>query len=339
MNKLLNKLGIDETFTKPPKKPKVFNKVKDNVTPIEDYNYMADLLEMPKTKQGFKWCLVVLDLANDTFDIETLKNKESKTTLEGLKAIFKREILKKPKMSLTTDNGTEFKSVFHKYLEDENIDHKTSHPYRHKQIANVESLNKQLGRLFNGYMNAKEKETGKRYNEWTDILEIVRDELNKIRIKPLPENVFDIPPPQFDLTASPKFKEGDIVYHAVDYPLDALGNKQDTSQFRMGDHRFSTTPKKIIKVLILPKSPTFRYMLEGIKDASYGENELMIAKDQTATKFEVKKVIGKKRIKNKIYYLIWWKGYKKALSTWEAKNELLEDGLEDEINTYEASLV
>jgi hypothetical protein len=338
MNKLLDKLGVDETFTKPPKKAKVFNKVKDNVTPIEDYNYMADLLELPKTKQGFKWCLTVLDLANDSFDIEPLKNKESKTTLEGLKNIFKREILTKPKMSLTTDNGTEFMSVFHKYLIENDINHKTSHPYRHKQIANAESLNKQLGRLFNGYMNAKEKLTGKRYNEWTDITEIVREELNKIRTKPLPDNIFKIKPPVFDLTATPKFKEGDVVYYALDFPQDALGNKQDTAQFRMGDHRFSTTPKKIIKVVMLPKSPTFRYMLEGIKDASYAENELMLAKDQTATKFEVKKVIGKKRIKNKIYYLIWWKGYKKALATWESKAELLEDGLASEIDAYEASL-
>lgn len=338
MNKLLDKIGIDETFTKPPKKQKVFNRVKDNVTPIEDYNYMADLLELPKTKQGFKWCLTVLDLANDTFDIEPLKNKESETTLKGLKNIFKREILKKPKMSLTTDNGTEFKSVFHKYLIDEAINHKQTHPYRHKQIANVESLNKQLGRLFNGYMNAKEKQTGKRYNEWTDIIEIVREDLNKIRIKQLPENIFKIKPPEFDLTANPKFKEGDIVYYALDYPQDALGNKQDTAQFRMGDHRFSTVPKKIIKLLMLPRSPTFRYMLEGIKDTSYGENELMLAKDQVSTKFEVKKVIGKKRVKNKIYYLIWWKGYKKALATWESKAELLEDGLEDEIEAYESSL-
>jgi len=244
MNKLLDKLGIDETFTKPQKKQKIFNKVKDNVPPIEDYNYMADLLELPKTKKGFKWCLVVVDLADDTFDIEPLKNKESNTTLQGLKSIFKREILKKPKMSLTTDNGTEFKSVFNKYLTDSNINHKFTHPYRHKQIANVESLNKQLGRLFNGYMNAKEKQTGKRYNEWTDIIKVVRDELNKIREKPLPENIFDISPPEFDLTATPKFKEGDVVYYALDYPQDALGNKQDTSKFRMGDHRFSTVPKK-----------------------------------------------------------------------------------------------
>ena len=106
LNKLLNKLEIDETLTKAPKKQKIFNKVKDNVTPIEDYNYMADLLELPTTKKGFKWLLVVVDLANDAFDIEPLKNKESKTTLQGLKNIFKRDILKVPEMSFTTDGGT-----------------------------------------------------------------------------------------------------------------------------------------------------------------------------------------------------------------------------------------
>ena len=223
-------------------------------------------------------------------------------------------------------------------MEDNAINHKTTFPYRHKQIANVESLNKQLGRLFNGFMNAKEKKTGKRFNEWTEALPIVREELNKIRIKQLPENIFDIEPPDFDLSANPKYKVGDIVYYKLDYPQDALGNKQPTANFRTGDHRFSSTPKKIIKLLMLPKSPTFRYMLEGIKQASYSEDELMKAKNETATKFEVKKVIGKKKVKNNIYYLIWWKGYKKALATWESKKELLEDGLQEEINSYESSL-
>ena len=338
MNKLLSKLEIDETLTKAPKKQKIFNKVKDNVPPIEDYNYMADLLELPTTKKGLKWCLVVADLANDAFDIEPLKNKESKTTLQGLKNIFKREILTKPKMSLTTDGGTEFKSVFNKYLEDNIIDHKTTFPYRHKQIANVESLNKQLGRLFNGYMNAKEKKSGKQFNEWTEAIPIIREESNTLRIKQLPPNIFEIKPPDFNLEAEPKFKEGDIVYYKLDYPQDALGNKQPTANFRTGDHRFSSVPKKIIKLLMFPKTPTFRYMLEGIKNASYSEYELIKAQNETATKFEVKKVIGKKRIKNNIYYLIWWKGYKKALATWERKKDLIDDGLESEINVYEASL-
>lgn len=331
---LLTELQIDETFTKPPKKQKVFNKVKDNVPPIAEYNYMSDLLELPTTKKGFKWCLVVVDLANNEFDIEPLKNKESKTTLQGLKNIFKRGILKKPYMSLTTDGGTEFKSVFNKYLNDNDINHKTTSPYRHKQIGNVESLNKQLGRLFNGYMNKVERETGRVYNEWTDIINTVRTELNKIRTIKLPSNIFKIEPPIFNLNANAKYNVGDVVYYKLDYPENALGVKQSTAQFRVGDFRFSTIPKKVVMVFMYPGSPTFRYMLEGISNVSYSDTELLPSQDKE-TKFAVKKIIGKKKIKNKMYYLIWWKGYKKEEATWEGKQELLADGLENYIKAYE----
>lgn len=331
---LLNELNINEKFTKPPKKEKVFNKVKDNIPPIEHYNYMADLLELPTTKQGYKYCLVVVDLANNAFDIQPIKNKESQTTLNALKAIFKRKILTKPEMSITTDGGTEFKSVFHKWLENEAIHHKTARPYRHKQLANVENLNKQLGRLFNGYMNAKEEQTKKVFKEWIEAITIIRRELNKIRKKELPDDIFEIPPPDINLKATPKFKVGDIVYLKLEVPENALGKKQKTSNFRVGDYRYDTAPKEISKILIFPKSPTFRYMLRDINNASFTENELIHA-DENEAEFEVKKVIGKKKVKNKIYYLIWWRGYSKDEATWESRKKLLEDGIGNLIQEFE----
>ena len=51
-------------------------------------------------------------------------------------------------------------------------------------MANIESLNIILGRLLNGYMNTKELETGKLYREWTNVIDIIRIDLNKIRIRP-----------------------------------------------------------------------------------------------------------------------------------------------------------
>lgn len=336
---LLNKLNIDETFTKPPKqKQKVFNKVKDNIPLIKDYNFMADIVDLPTTKQGYKCCLVVVDLASDAFDIEPLKNKESKNTLQGLKTIFKRKYLNEPYMSLTTDGGPEFKSVFHKWLYDEGIDHRTTLPYRHKQMGNVESLNKQLGRLFNGYMNRKERETGKVFKEWTDVVPIIREELNNIRLKKLPKSVFDMEPPRFNLSAEPKYKVGDLVYYRHDFPHDALGNKQSTHNFRMGDFKFNPTPKKIKKVLIFPEDPTFRYMITGINNASYSEYELMPAKtEEIEEKYEVKQIIDKKKVKSVIHYLVWWKGYPKSKSTWEKRVDLINDGLSDIIEAYDAS--
>ena len=333
---ILKKLDIDETFTRPPKeKQKVFNKVKDNIPLKKNYNFMADIVDLPTTKKGFKCCLVCVDLATDAFDIEPLKDKESKTTLKGLQAMFKRGYIKKPYMSVTTDGGSEFKSVFNKWLYDEGIDHKTTRPYRHKQMGNVESLNKQLGRLFNGYMNQKEQTTGKQFKEWTNAVPVVREELNKIRVKELPD---DTEPPYFNLDADPKYKVGDLVYYKHDYPHDALGNKQPTHNFRMGDFKFNPTPKKITKVLTFPEEPTFRYMITGIKNASYSEHELMPAKaEETEEKYEVKKIIDKKTIKKVIHYLVWWKGYPKNKSTWEKRVDLIDDGLSDIVEAYDTS--
>lgn len=327
MNDLLNKLGVDETFTKPPQKQKVFNKVKDNIPLVKQANYMSDLLELPKTKNGFKYLLVVIDLATDAFDIEPIKSKESKETLNGLKTIFKRKWIKKPKVSITTDGGNEFKSVFNKFLEDENIYHKTALPYRHKQLGNVENLNKQLGRLLNGFMNSKEVETGKVYREWDTILPIIRTDLNKHRAKDIPNNPYNQSPPDFNLQENPKFKIGDVVYYKLDYPENALGNKQSTANFRVGDYRFSKIPKKIVNVLLYPKQPTFRYMLKDMPNVSYNEYELKLAKGETQTKYKVKEILGSKKIKGVKHYLIWWKNYKKADATWEPEQQLIEDGL------------
>ena len=102
---LINKLGIDETYTKPTKKPKQFTHVKDNIPLVENYNFMADLLFLPETKEGFKYCLVVVDLSNDDFDIEPIKNKTPAEILKAMKDMFKRKFIKEPYASIQTDAG------------------------------------------------------------------------------------------------------------------------------------------------------------------------------------------------------------------------------------------
>ena len=333
---LINKLGIDETYTKPTKKPKQFTHVKDNIPLVENYNFMADLLFLPETKEGFKFCLVVVDLSNDDFDIEPIKNKTPSEILKAMKDMFKRKFIKEPYASIQTDAGGEFKGVFAKWMYDESILHKTALPDRHSQMSNVESLNKQLGRIFNGYLNKIEEQTGKSYNQWTDIISTVRTELNKIRDKKLPKNWVAHKYKQFDTNTKPKYKVGDVVYRQLDAPKNALGHAQPTKNFRMGDYRFDVKePKKITQVLYYSGAIPYRYMLEGIPNASYTEAQLMLAKDQTESKFTVKKIIGKKTENKKVYYLIWWQKYLKKEATWEPKTQLEEDGLTELIKEYE----
>jgi hypothetical protein len=70
MNKLLKSFKIDEKLTRPRlEKQRVYNQFKNNIPRIEDYNFMADLIEMPETKNKNKYILVIIDLATNEFDI------------------------------------------------------------------------------------------------------------------------------------------------------------------------------------------------------------------------------------------------------------------------------
>lgn len=77
MKNILDKLGIDETFTKQRiKKPRrkgavaAENHVTNRIPLKEDYNFMCDILHLPEDKNGFKYLFVIVDLATDEFDIE-----------------------------------------------------------------------------------------------------------------------------------------------------------------------------------------------------------------------------------------------------------------------------
>ena len=296
---LVKDIGIDETFTKrmPVKRNEKFNKVKDNIPLVEDYNMMADLLFLPTAKFGFKYLFVIVDLATDEFDIEPIKSKDPATTLKAMKKCFARDYIDKQKYSLKTDGGNEFKGVFHKYLYDESILHKVALPHRHTSMSNVESLNKQLGRLLNGYMNKKEIETGKPYKNWTDIVDKIRKDLNKVRKKTLPKHIHSYEyPVQEDLKKvyvkvkkngikltevqyeriEPKFKIGENVHRYLDYPKNALGKNQPTSQTREGDYLFDIVPRQIIKIItMVGAGPLYRYIIEGFPSVSFSENQLM----------------------------------------------------------------
>ena len=291
MDNLLKKLGIDEKFTKAIKQPRKFNKVKDNIPLKQDYNFMANLLFLPETSSGYKYLLVMVDLANDEFDIEEIRNKESATVLSAMKNIFKRGILKKPYASIRTDSGSEFKGIFHKYLYDANILHKIALPNRHTQLANVEALNRQLGRLLNGYMNQKELETGKVFKSWKKILGVIRRDLNIIRKKKLPTvkeeetYLYPIFDPTYKIKTKkgiklkrllPKFQINDLVHRLLDYPKNALGKKQ-SGTFRMGDFRYDVNPQKITRILYYAGDIPYRYMIEGIDNASFKDTQLMKA--------------------------------------------------------------
>ena len=89
---------------------------------------------------------------------------------------------------------------------------------------------------------------------------------------------------------------------------------------------------KIVKVLNYPRNN--RYVLNTYPNVSYTENELKPLEHQEEY-FNVREIIDKKKIKGKTYYLVWWRRNLKKESTWEPKENLIEDGLQDYIDDYE----
>ena len=336
MNKILKKLNIDNKLTKNHEQQKVFNKVWLETRHEEDYNFMADLIEFVKSPEGYKYLLVVVDLYTLEFDIEPLKNKTPNDTLEGLKKMFKRRYLNAPKASISTDGGTEFKGVFHKWFWDQNLYHKVGAPYRHKQQSVVESLNNQITKIIMLYINFKSQESGEEYTNWVSILDLVRYELNNAR-----QIIFNQKKKKYkdyslinqNITKRPKFYKGQVVHYRLDYPENFNMQKQATPNFRNGDFRFSQEVRKITKTLHMNSYPWYRYMLEGINNRSFSEYDLLPS-DKNYSTFKVKRIIGDEKRGKQKYYLVWFEGELKKQASWQPEKALLEDGLKDHIDDY-----
>ncbi len=323
---IFDKIGASETYTK--KEAHKFDKFKDNTYPVGGYNYMADILMLPETSKGYKYILSVVDLYNKYFDIEKMKTKTAKETIASLLKIFKRKYLKDTKLiSIKTDNGGEFKESFDTWMRKQKIAHLYSLPDRHSQMAPVENLNRQLGRLFMTYLTDKTMKLGKDYNDWDDIIDIVRTELNLVKNHPKDKDPFTEPMVVPDIKASPKYKVDDIVYRPLEKPEGVFGTK-----FRAGDLRFDLVPRKVKKVLLYKNN--WRYILHGFETVSYAESELLKAKEKEE-KWIVQQIRDKRTVNKKIEYLIKWKHLKVAEASWEPKENLIEDGLEDMIKEYE----
>ncbi len=333
MKTLMSKLDIDESYTLPIKYH--YPKVKNQVFPQHGFNYEADLLELPKTKKGYSYLLTVDDIYSNYCDFEPLKTKTSEEVLKAFKTIFKRGILSLPQASIRTDNGSEFKSVVDRYMYDNNILHRWSLPDRHKQMGNIENLNRQLGRVFMTYINNKSMELDSEYTDWTDIIDDVRHEINELKNHPKDIDMDNYIPKKINIEKAPKFKVGDLVYRRLEKPLDRFGNKYQNSKFRQGDNRFEINePRKIVQVLVYTSNDPYRYLLNGLPNVSYAENELLPAKE-TEEKRIVKKIIDKKVTNRIVYYKTWFKGELKRDAIWLPKKQLLEDGLKEYIQEYE----
>ena len=209
-------------------------------------------------------------------------------------------------------------------------------PYRHKQLCSAENLNKQLGTIFNLYMNSIEEITGEAYREWLDILPYVRTELNKARAKKYTsKDIAKQPMPSIEQIPKALFAVGELVHYRLSYPRSGLDVKQPTALFRAGDYYFSHNPVKIKKVVQMNDPPYNRYVLESIPQTSFSAFELIRErKPKNNPEQKIVKIWNKEMRAQIPYYLVQFKGMYKANSLYIKESDLIKKGFQKQLDAY-----
>jgi hypothetical protein len=313
-----------------PKKVKQWASVdKSNIE--ENAVQQCDLLFLP-TDDTYKYCLVVCDVGGyRQTDAEPLKTKSSTEVLQAFQRIYKRKYIKFPTYMMSCDPGGEFKGIVKKYFEDQGVIMRYGKPDHHQSQASVEAKNHVIAKALFMRMTAQELQTGEKSTEWVEFLPLLIKELNK-RLKRLTKTFtkFDAP-----ILANKNnddlLDEGTKVRVALDAPLDAADNSKLHGKFRATDIRWYKEPTKIKQILLRPDQPPM-YLTEQFPHTPYLRERLQVVgevennpPENLQRKFIVEKLLEKKKIKNKIHYLVKWKGKPASENSYEPRTNLIQD--------------
>jgi hypothetical protein len=267
----------------------------------------ADLLYLPED-EGYKYLLVVVDIATRLCDAEPLKSKDAKSVAKAMQKIFKRKILKPPKR-LGVDSGSEFTGQFSTTFK-KMFDIVTKIAGRHRQQSVVETKNYQIGKILNTRMLAEEINNDQVNKNWVDILPKVIKLINKsYQIEPEKVDVND--PIRVDDFSGKLLPIGQNVRVQLDNPIGYTGNKLN-GKFRAGDIRWTPQIHKITDYYLRPNQPPM-YQVDNNDKVAYTKYQLQVVneneitpKSTLQTKYNIKKILKKKKIKNKVYYRVLW---------------------------------
>jgi len=290
--------------------------------------HQIDLLYMPHDR-GYKYIVVIVDLATRLVGAMAVKSKTSKAVLEAVKSIYSKSKYLEQPIFIEVDAGAEFKDEFKKYFVDKGVVIKYKRTGRHRSQAVVEATNGVIGNALNNMMLATELETNEVSTEWVDDLNDLIRLINSDRVKKtlLRNKRAEMDEPVCNGDSCKLLNVGDKVRVILDEPRN-IENKKLHGRFRMGDIRWEIEPRTITQVVLNPSQPPM-YLVSGIKNASYTKNQLQLVKDGEAKppqsaikKYVVEKLLEKRNNKGRVQYLVKWQGYKNSDSTWEYKNNI-----------------
>lgn len=252
--KNVKKSKYDELFTIPK------SDVKDEIPHIKknifesNILHQADILYLPTSQFGYKYCLVIVDVYNSKIDAVALKSKTGNDIVNGLKTIYiTRDILELP-LRIQFDNGKEFNNSDVKdFLKKMKTTPKYTLTNRHRQNSVVENANNRLGALILKFQAVNEIENKKKVKSWHTHLNKFIDYLNSKVIKTHDYDPYEDVAGNTDLIEI--YNVGDKVRKILDYPITAHDDKRITGKFRSGDIRFSKDVFTIKHIILNPGMP------------------------------------------------------------------------------------
>jgi hypothetical protein len=298
---------------------------------------------LPEDK-GFKYCLVVVDVATGKTDAEPLKNRSASDVLAAIKRIYnnyRRKILKTPEL-LIVDSGSEFQGPFLEYFKYNKVNVKKALRGRHRQLALVERKNQIIGKVLFMRMFAQELLTGEVSKQWVDDLPKIIKKINEKYSHDVytDDELFEKFNPWQDLKQD-IIPLGTNVRIKLDEPQD-IGDKVLHGKFRDTDHRYTTDIYKVVDYIFDPHQPILYKVNKPLKKnerVAYTRKQLQIVPPDeqdphikvirgTPKQYAVKKLLGKRMFKKRLQYLVWWRGYKKDASTWEDSKNISKELIE-----------
>ena len=347
-DKMLKGLGVQkhsdaEVLTRKPPKERTVPKIHDfepNATHQMDLVYLTHD-QVKNTK--YRYALSVMDTSTRLGDAEPMSDRSAKDALVALKKIYKRGILKKPSVRITTDQGVEFKGTFDAWVKAQGLVHKYSRTGNSRQVALAEYLNYIIGTYVAILQHSKEDETGVHSREWVSKLPTIIKNYNahvktkmdikskKPTTKQLEEGVEKKMDDMGSLRCKGKscrlLEVGTKVRAVRIKPKDDVTGKRLHGGFRAGDKRWESQVRTIEKVILKAGQPP-AYKLSGIDDATFTRERLQLVGEEnqqindSKETWIVEKILKRITVKGKIFYRIKWKGFSSKDNSYEPRENI-----------------
>ena len=285
----LKKQELNQLFAIPKKEP---TKLSAHIYNFEEDNtHQADILFLPHDtvgKKKYAYALIVVDVATGDTDGEPLLFQEgwngptSEDVSQAIVKIYKRKILKKPKL-LVTDSGQEFQDEpFQEFLEKNVIGWKKAVGGRHRQVGMVERRNYTIGRAIMMRQHAESMITQKETRHWVKYFPDLMKAVNtRFSHEPLDDK------DMYKKYGDPWKEDQKILPIGTKVRIQLMEPKDFKERgikghFRAGDIRYGQDIYKIVSYYFDPHAPVLYKLNQKLKKhqhVAYTRPQLQVVKD------------------------------------------------------------